>query len=895
MKRQILTKQILLALCLGSAVILASGCAANHTSSLDGGTTGDYPYSTVEGDTITYHFSNLLGIEDHVKVERDGEANAVQATWQNVTIDVQNSYTPELRAISEKSNAFGVWVKDGWQFSVNRGVKVRAVAKRQSAYGVDVSNHGDAYFDGKNTSIEAQGEENAYAIIAERDGFVQFGADNASLMATAGRDAYGLSAEASEILFKGNNTRVQAVSTGANGTAKGVFATRGGKVTFAGTSTVQTSANGSAYGVDADQRANVSFRGATSILAASNGDGEAYGVRALNNASVNFYNDATITALKNGQAGWGVWSLGGNVAFAGNAAIQGNVYAAGQGGKISFAQKAALTGDLKAEDGGQIDLKEAAHSVRGNLLADRNGRIDLALSNGGSFYGSAFSSSNGKVNLTLRDGAVWQNTGRSVLTNLTANKGVIDQNSAEDIFVGNFSGSAQVNYKSENDQIWGGKMIIDRAQLGSQLTMNTNSWGDKATIADGLKQLAQKLQYNAASSSDPAQADGNLTAKATIHEGLTTAGATADITLVPKNAAGNTIGTVYAAKTGRMAVSAAAMVPDADFLASGAPEAASEVAAYDFRIENISYGREETATMRGVKGAAAVNLLGWRSEISTMSPRLGELRSARESSGLWAKLYGGETEYARDTYFKNKYQTYQIGYDKRIAAADGDSWFVGGALSYTDGSSAYESGGGENSSAGLSLYGGWQGGKGHFFDLIVRESRLNSEYTIYGDGLGLRTGGEYDNWGTSISAEYGRRLPMNGGWYFEPQVALTYGHVGGASYTTDNAMRVEQDGMDSLVGRVGFAVGKTLADGGSVYLRAAALHEFAGETSIRFSPEGEAAKSVGQDFGGSWGEIGIGGNFALSDHSYAYADVEKSIGGDVKTPWRYNAGVRVSF
>ena len=70
--------------------------------------------------------------------------------------------------------------------------------------------------------------------------------------------------------------------------------------------------------------------------------------------------------------------------------------------------------------------------------------------------------------------------------------------------------------------------------------------------------------------------------------------------------------------------------------------------------------------------------------------------------------------------------------------------------------------------------------------------------------------------------------------WIEPQVELTYGKIGSANYKTDNGVSVRQDGMDSLVGRIGFALGKDFKQG-NAYVRASYLYDFEGETDIRFT------------------------------------------------------------
>lgn len=99
--------------------------------------------------------------------------------------------------------------------------------------------------------------------------------------------------------------------------------------------------------------------------------------------------------------------------------------------------------------------------------------------------------------------------------------------------------------------------------------------------------------------------------------------------------------------------------------------------------------------------------------------------------------------------------------------------------------------------------------------------------------------------------------------------------------------------MESLVGRVGFSLGKDIKQG-NVYVKASYLYDFDGETNANYSYKG-VNRDFEQDLGGGWFEVGVGTNYNLSDATYLYLDVEKTYGGDVATPWQWNAGIRYSF
>lgn len=230
---------------------------------------------------------------------------------------------------------------------------------------------------------------------------------------------------------------------------------------------------------------------------------------------------------------------------------------------------------------------------------------------------------------------------------------------------------------------------------------------------------------------------------------------------------------------------------------------------------------------------------------------------------------------------------YCLGYDKAFG-----SWHYGAAISHNDGKTTYDSGKGENKSTSLSLYGTWLGDRGHYTDIVLKQGRLSNEYDNY--AAAGHTHGDYDAWGTSLSGEYGMKVGLDNGWYVTPQAQLTLMRIGGEDYTTNNGIKVSQDTLSSCVGRLGFEMGKSISDKGSIYAKASLLHEFAGNADTYLSLNG-ISNSYSQDIGGTWYEAGLGFNFKTTDNSYVYADVVKTFGDDIKTPWQWNVGARWSF
>lgn len=290
---------------------------------------------------------------------------------------------------------------------------------------------------------------------------------------------------------------------------------------------------------------------------------------------------------------------------------------------------------------------------------------------------------------------------------------------------------------------------------------------------------------------------------------------------------------------------------------------------------------------QAVSSMANLSLMTWRQENNDMNKRLGEVRASEGSQGVWARMARGQSKYGQQG-IKNQYNYYQLGYDSKIS----DDWILGGAFTYTDGDSSYINGSGTNKHTGFAVYGSNLRDDGSFIDLIAKYAHMKNDFDVNG-GVG---GGDYSTNGLSFSAEYGKRFHQEGYW-IEPQAELTYGRVSSADFTTKRGAKVHQDSMDSLVGRLGFSLGKDIKQG-NVYVRASYLYDFNGETWVQMTSGvvgSDRAPVYKTDLGGGWWEFGVGTNLDLGHDTHFYLDVETTAGGDVDTPWQWNAGVRYSF
>ena len=498
---------------------------------------------------------------------------------------------------------------------------------------------------------------------------------------------------------------------------------------------------------------------------------------------------------------------------------------------------------------GSDDSKKV--QVKGDILGSEggSGAIKLNLINPDSYFTGT---NTGKTDITLKDGATWTNTGESTVSSLDINNATLVQGSAN-ATISKF-GSAQIPGSSNSFTISGNNTIA----------LNTTS--DGSIMSAGNKFLADDL-FNTVTEDTKI----NLTSA-----NQNAADVSKEDSLASFDKLAEALGTQLKGK-----------VKTAHLDGSYTKNAIDAEVGSDGKFANgvVTQSDADTDTVAAIKKLPSINLVSWRTENNELSKRLGEVRDYDGEEGIWARMNHGESKYLDS--FETKGHLYQMGYDKKVG-----EWRLGGAVSYNKGTTTYENGNGKNRSTSLALYGAWIGDKGHYADIIVKEGKQKSELTIGQAGLAA-SNLDYDLWATSISAEYGRKIALKSDWFVEPQAELTYGRLGSADYG-DNGFTVHQDSMDSLVGRMGFRLGKNLSDTSNIYMRASVLHEFCGDVDYSFSNGGTpVAASI--DLGDTWYEVGVGGSAQIGKATYAYAGIEKTFGGDFSTPWQWNAGVRWSF
>lgn len=555
----------------------------------------------------------------------------------------------------------------------------------------------------------------------------------------------------------------------------------------------------------------------------------------------------------------------------------------GTAGTAPGTQKVQLNGDVFARSGAHVNMALTTSDSYLHGIVDNGGTVNMWLQNGATWTNEARNTRYAEDNEDVGSHGASHIT-KFVGGSTAANAGIINQKSDQAITIDNYSGHATVNYGTMTKN--GAGVTISAAAPQSAMTVS----GDRAGLSDreAMETLAKKLTYTGY-----AEGERNLTGTVKVNEGLTTRSVarTGTISFDASTGAGS---------LGQGRALARAMArPRAMFAMPAMTVENYADGSTTYTIEDgtrTTVGSMETSMMKSVKSAMTTSMLAWRSGMTDMMQRMGDIRMGA-SDGIWARTYGGKAKYDKDhAYTSNSFWGAQVGADHALASG----WHIGAAFDYNDGDASYRYGGSGDPKQYLgSLYGTKTFEDGQYLDIVGKFGHTQNDYSVY-NADGKKLDGKYSANGYGLSLEYGKRFGSSHG-YVEPQIQLSYSKLGSDDYTGSSnfagneKMFIHQDGMDSFIGRLGIAAGKT-TDRSSYYLKASVLHEFDGDTSATYTSESNGTPiTIKQDFGDTWAELALGGTWKIGGSSLFYADITRSFGGDYEMQWKLNAGIRYAF
>lgn len=293
-----------------------------------------------------------------------------------------------------------------------------------------------------------------------------------------------------------------------------------------------------------------------------------------------------------------------------------------------------------------------------------------------------------------------------------------------------------------------------------------------------------------------------------------------------------------------------------------------------------------------IKNAAALDYAN-AVTTDTLNKRLGEARYSNEGDGMWARVR--HDRFGKTNRYEGKNTMTELGYDWKHCDTSYGKHMQGAAVNYTTGSADYKGVTGESSTKryGLSFYDTQLRETGHYLDTVAKFGRVSNKFTLEQEDEN-NVNADYHNNYYALSFEYGRKNPLENNWYVEPQAQLQYTYLASTDYRTSQSTDVQLSGTDSLIGRVGFRIGRELDDKTAFYVDANAYHEFLGNQDILASDRTGIMNATTHN-DGIWYEAGVGISGKLNKNTNGFVQFTKGFGSDVEHTWSFEGGLNFTF
>jgi outer membrane autotransporter protein len=285
----------------------------------------------------------------------------------------------------------------------------------------------------------------------------------------------------------------------------------------------------------------------------------------------------------------------------------------------------------------------------------------------------------------------------------------------------------------------------------------------------------------------------------------------------------------------------------------------------------------------------------WYGESATLRSRMGELRTDKNQGGGWMRTYGNKYNMsaAGGVEYSQQQQGISFGADLPISNSNGQ-WLIGLMGGYSKSDLDLKAGNkGKVDSYYVGAYSTWLADNGFYIDALIKANRFqNSADVTMRDGV--KTKGDYNNYGVGASVEAGKHITFSDDWFVEPYAQVSGLWVSGEDYKMDNGLEASTNKADSLLGKVGTHLGRKFAldDGGFVqpYVKAAVAREFVTSNTVKVNETRFA-----NDLSGTRGELGVGVAAQLTDVLQVHADFDYMKGQNIEQPWGVNVGVRYNW
>lgn len=283
----------------------------------------------------------------------------------------------------------------------------------------------------------------------------------------------------------------------------------------------------------------------------------------------------------------------------------------------------------------------------------------------------------------------------------------------------------------------------------------------------------------------------------------------------------------------------------------------------------------------------------WRSELSTLRARLGELRNNPQVNlGVWSKVTGGRHNISNnEVAYRHDISGIVAGGDKMTELENGYLW-SGVVAGYSHSSLKMDKNDGTINSYSLGVYTTWQHKSGIYVDGVVKANHFRSDYDAsFNEG---KTSANSNTSGIGFSVETGKYFEKEN-YFIEPYAMVAAFRGQGADYRYSNEMSIKADAARSFSGELGATFGKNfvLENGTQIkpYIRVALNHEFLKNGDVELNKQGKRTN----DMSGTTGKYGIGVDAKLNDNWAIYGEFNYANGSKQETPYSGFLGVNYRF
>ena len=544
----------------------------------------------------------------------------------------------------------------------------------------------------------------------------------------------------------------------------------------------------------------------------------------------------------------------------------------------------------------------ADFSTAGTFTQNSSG--EFKVNDGVTFTAGAISLNNGSV--SIGSGATLASSGgalnNSTVVNVGAGGSIISAGAINNLGSGviSFAGSGTLLVDSDNN---GTETITNAGRMNFNGGVNISAGSGTALFNNSGTMSMQN-----GATGDTVMINGNYTGTGSLLLDVNFGTGTADTLVINGNVTGGTttielmdITSGVASGTDVLVVDVTGTAVASDFaLAGGAFE--QGVFFYDLQLQNSQFFLHAQANATGaVYEAAPVALLEF-ANLSTLKQRVGG-RQQLPGSAVWIRAYGENlntapvSSTAGNAHVDSTAFGLQAGIDIPLDAIDAGEWVLGVTAQYgsINTSVANTLGTGRIDSEGydLGVIATWYGNNGLYADTQGHVSWISSD--ISSSAAGTLVEG-HDSIAYATSIEVGQRFALsNGKGALVPQTQVSWGRADGGSFTDNEGNAVDLGVNSSAIGRIGLAYEfENGAQDLNLYVIGNVLHTFSGFSDVSVVDATLSAKGEP-----TWGEIGFGGNYKLSDATmlYSEASYSTSFSGNASNNNRLSAtaGLRIQW